>query len=66
MARNQMLPGVRVRVALPAPEHLIYKNQLGHIDDVRDFGQERFCLVVLESGEVQNFEATELESVTNT
>jgi hypothetical protein len=62
--QQRMLPGVQVRVTMPAPEHQAYKNQIGHIDDVRDFGEHRFCLVVLErGGGEQSFEATELEIV---
>lgn len=60
---QKMLPGVWVRVVAPIQEHEAYRNTIGRIDDVRDFGERRFCLVILKHGE-QSFEATELEPVT--
>jgi hypothetical protein len=62
--RNNMLPGVRVRVTAPEPEHQAYRNDTGHINDVRDFGERRFCEVYLEQKQTfVTFESTELHVI---
>ena len=59
---EQMLPGVQVYVAAPTKEHQAYRDDIGCITDVKDFGMRRFCMVQLDQKNIQvTFEAIELQ-----